>query len=191
MLIFGYGPRKPRDLGPAAPARCPSCGNRVEYVLLQQRSWVTLFFVPLIPASTHYLLVCPLCRHTVGLDAHQGRLAVGMASATADHRAGRLDDATYEAQVDAFWQALGATRDVADDAGPSSGDEASWLGGSPMARPGEPSATPHPSQGPPPPDPASRRPDPEPGWYPDPFDEADERYWDGHRWTQGTKPPRP
>ena len=28
------------------------------------------------------------------------------------------------------------------------------------------------------------------GWYPDPSDGQLERYWDGTRWTQGTKPPR-
>ena len=27
-----------------------------------------------------------------------------------------------------------------------------------------------------------------PGWYPDPFDRGQERYWDGKLWTQGTRP---
>ena len=224
MLIFGYGPRRPRDLGPVAPARCPACGNQVEFHLLQERSWVSLFFVPVIPTSARHLLVCPVCQHAVGLDAHQGRLAHGLASARADHLAGRLDDDAYRAQVDAFWRAAGATRDgdpgPTSDAGPTSGSAepgptaGTWWPGSPdpgapsppaEPGPGHPAAWPsagHPSQqsggrptepGPgaaPPPDPASRRPDPDPGWYPDPFDEADERYWDGTRWTQGTKPPR-
>ncbi len=220
MLIFGFGPRRPRDLGPVAPAGCPACGNQVEFHLLQQRSWVSLFFVPVIPTSTRHLLVCPVCQHAVGLDAHQGRLAHGLSSARADHLAGRLDDDAYRAQVDAFWRAAGATRpgDAPPDAEPDEGGAASagdaWWPGSggstpppPPAGPGpggpaswpsaghpsqQPGPRPEPARGPeaPPPDPSSRRPDPDPGWYPDPFDEADERYWDGTRWTQGTKPPR-
>ena len=217
MLIFGYGPRRPRDLGPVAPARCPACGNQVEFHLLQQRSWVSLFFVPVIPTSARHLLVCPICQHAVGLDTHQGRLAHGLASARADHLAGRLDDDAYRAQVDAFWRAVGATRD--DDpspTGPGPGPGGAWWPGAgdpttpsspndpapsgswPSAgHPSQQSGTgapgppePGPSASAPPPDPAERRPDPDPGWYPDPFDEADERYWDGTRWTQGTKPPR-
>ncbi|MFN8041065.1 MAG: DUF2510 domain-containing protein [Acidimicrobiales bacterium] len=219
MLIFGYGPRRPRDLGPVAPARCPACGNQVEFHLLQQRSWVSLFFVPVIPTSARHLLVCPVCQHAVGLDAHQGRLARGLASARTDHLAGRLDDAGYRAQVDAFWRAAGATHEDDHPSGPTPAGPGEagmgggwWPGAGDPGAPAPPSEPPpgrsgawpsagHPSQQPgprppepgpaaPPPDPASRRPDPDPGWYPDPFGEADERYWDGARWTQGTKPPR-
>lgn len=218
MLIFGYGPRRPRDLGPVAPARCPACGNQVEFHLLQQRSWVSLFFVPVIPTGARHLLVCPICQHAVGLDTHQGRLAHGLASARADHLAGRLDDDAYRAQVDAFWRAAGATRDdeaPRDEPGPGPGGDTWWPGaggpggsgapppgaasggaggwpsaGHPSQQPGAGAGPPEPGPSAPPPDPASRRPDPDPGWYPDPFDEADERYWDGTRWTQGTKPPR-
>lgn len=230
MLIFGYGPRKPKDLGPTAPARCPSCGNEVAFHLLQQRRWVSLFFVPVIPTSADHALVCPLCQHTVALDAHQGRLALGLASATADHRDGRLDDTSYRAQVDAFWQAVGGRRDTDETAGPGTAGRdpwdtgtGPWTAGGPSGGPGstsspgptggatgpvfgaagpgpgEPHQPTHPAAsgrptdtgGAPPPDPVSRRPDPDPGWYPDPFGEADERYWDGGRWTQGTKPPQP
>jgi hypothetical protein len=199
MLIFGYGPRKPKDLGPVAPARCPSCGNEVEFHLLQQRRWVSLFFVPVIPTGADHGLVCPLCQHSVGLDAHQGRLALGLASATTDHHEGRLDDVAYHAQVDAFWQAVGGRRDAGETTGPGAPGPTPWGPDADPWNTGGPTGPTHPSGagrptdggGAPPPDPASRRPDPDPGWYPDPFGEADERYWDGSRWTQGTKPPRP
>lgn len=26
----------------------------------------------------------------------------------------------------------------------------------------------------------------QPGWYPDPFGQAEQRWWDGHQWTPGT-----
>lgn len=28
----------------------------------------------------------------------------------------------------------------------------------------------------------------DPGWYPDPHGEPRERYWDGHTWTDQTRP---
>lgn len=53
-----------------------------------------------------------------------------------------------------------------------------------------PSGHPMPAPSSEPPPPRTRSPDPDapkPGWYPDPADEAAERYWSGSEWTSKTR----
>ncbi len=40
---------------------CGRCNNTVEFSYVRLRKYFTLFFIPLIPISTKYLLVCPIC----------------------------------------------------------------------------------------------------------------------------------
>jgi hypothetical protein len=195
MLIFGYGPRPPHDHGEAAPATCRNCRNPVWFHYVTQRSMVSLFFVPLVPVRTEALLLCPTCAFRRVLEGRERQMASAMVQATADFRAGRLAPDDYHRYLEEFWDTVDGTR------APSDGHPSSQGGRSqPPAAP--PAPTDHPSGPPggapdpvaerwaPAPDPGSRQPGPDPGWYPDPFGEARERYWDGERWTQGTNPPR-
>lgn len=164
---MGFGPRQPRDLGPVAPALCPNCGNHVDFHLFEMRNWFRLFFVPVVPGRARHAVICPVCRY--GIETSDAALAaarelIGLNS-TEGHDA--VAPALYRQKIDAFWSMLGGER-LADpyDARPSRGQPASDR-------------------------PAPRQPAPNPpaGWYVDPFGEADQRYWDGERWTAGTNPP--
>jgi hypothetical protein len=171
VLIMGFGPRKPKDLGDVAPALCPNCGNHVVFRLLELRSWFSLFFVPLVPGRARHVVVCPICQYGIELTSEQLVVARRLVDLTAQQSAGAGDPAAYRRSVDSFWSMLGGQRlDERHEAG-TSGPPAS------QARFDAP-----------PPDPATAV-SPPAGWYPDPFDESDQRYWDGERWTAGTNPP--
>jgi hypothetical protein len=176
VLIMGYGPRRPKDHGEVAPALCPHCGNHVVFRLLELRNWFSLFFVPLVPGRARHLVVCPVCQYGIELEPASLALAQELVGLTAAQRAGAVSAGDYRRKVDEFWSSLGGER-LADtgDARPS---------GTPP-----PESQANETRDAPPPTPASQAPNPPPGWYRDPFEEADERYWDGERWTAGTNPP--
>lgn len=163
MLIFGYGPRSPRDHGAAAPARCAVCRNEAVFRHIVQRNWFSLFFVPVVPIGTIHMLVCPICAATVPVAKNDVGLVEEIVRATADRDRGDLTPAAYQRLVDDFWTAITGSSTAGRSAPPTGG----------------------------PPAPASetRGPDPSPGWYPDPFGKSIRRYWDGARWTAGTDPP--
>lgn len=62
MIIFGFGDRKSQELGRIGPINCPRCNNTSPFVVHQERAYFSLFFIPLIPYSTKFLLSCPVCR---------------------------------------------------------------------------------------------------------------------------------
>lgn len=61
FFIIGFGKQTIDDLGTAGVRRCPNCGNTREWRNLRVRSWVTLFFIPVIPYSTRTVTRCPIC----------------------------------------------------------------------------------------------------------------------------------
>ncbi|MFZ5985883.1 MAG: zinc-ribbon domain-containing protein [Bacillota bacterium] len=62
MIIFGWGYRTAKNFGPVRKIRCNNCNNEATWHLQKLTSWFTLFFIPVIPYQSNYLLVCPVCR---------------------------------------------------------------------------------------------------------------------------------
>jgi hypothetical protein len=172
VLIMGFGPRRPKDLGEAAPALCPNCGNHVVFRLLEIRNWFSLFFIPLVPGRARHVVVCPICQYGIELSDQQLAVARHLITLTAEQTAGRGDPGTYRRAVDAFWSSLGGERLAAHH----EADHA-------------PAERADPTRDAPPLDPRTALAGPAAGWYPDPFDESEQRYWDGERWTAGPNPP--
>jgi uncharacterized protein YbaR (Trm112 family) len=107
MVIFGFGPGRPEDLGEVAPAVCPNCHNQVFLHHVRSKKKVSLYFVPVVPYGTDDYLVCPICSRGLQISSAQLPYVRSMSSAAASFRAGRLAEAAYMAQVDRFWRQLG------------------------------------------------------------------------------------
>jgi putative oligomerization/nucleic acid binding protein len=107
MVIFGFGPGKPDDLGEVAPAVCPNCHNQVFLHHVRSKKRVSLYFVPVVPYGTDDYLVCPICSRGLQLSSAQMPYLRSMSGATASFRTGRLAEAPYMAQVERFWRQLG------------------------------------------------------------------------------------
>ena len=60
FYIFGYGPRR-RDLGLDVERNCTNCNNRRQWHRFEERNWISLFFIPVIPLGRKFLTVCPVC----------------------------------------------------------------------------------------------------------------------------------
>ncbi len=107
VVIFGFGPGNPEDLGEIAPYVCPNCHNQVVLHHVRSKKSVRLYFVPVVPYGTDDYLVCPVCSRGLQLSDGQLRYIRPMSGATASFRAGRLTQARYMAQVERFWHQLG------------------------------------------------------------------------------------
>ena len=107
MVIFGFGPGKPEDLGEVAPSVCPNCHNQVFLHHVRSKKRVSLYFVPVVPYGTDEYLVCPICSRGLQLSRVQLSHVRSMSGATAAYRAGRLPGPQYQAQADRFWRQLG------------------------------------------------------------------------------------
>jgi hypothetical protein len=107
VLIFGFGPGNPDDLGEVAPCVCPNCHNQVFLHHVRSKKSVRLYFVPVVPYGTDDYLVCPVCSRGLQVTGAQLRYIGSMSHATASFRAGRLTQAQYTAQVERFWRHIG------------------------------------------------------------------------------------
>jgi putative oligomerization/nucleic acid binding protein len=107
VLIFGFGPGNPEDLGEVAPCVCPNCHNQVFLHHVRSKKSVRLYFVPVVPYGTDDYLVCPVCSRGLQVTGAQLRYLRSMSRATASFRAGRLTQARYTAQVERFWRQFG------------------------------------------------------------------------------------
>jgi Short C-terminal domain/zinc-ribbon family len=141
MVIFGFGPGRPEDLGEVAPAVCPNCHNQVFLHHVRSKKKVSLYFVPVVPYGTDDYLVCPICSRGLQLSNTQMPYLRSMSGATASFRTGRLAEAPYTAQVERFWRQLGVNPAGQQLLTPAS----------PAAAPAQPAAPPRPAAPAPPP----------------------------------------
>ena len=107
VVIFGFGPGHPDDLGEVAPCVCPNCHNQVSLHHVRSKKSVRLYFIPVVPYGTDDYLVCPICSRGLQISHAQLRHIRSMSDATASFRAGWLTQARYMAQVERFWRQLG------------------------------------------------------------------------------------
>lgn len=72
FILFGTR-RTEKQLTAGNEYRCPRCGNVRHWPVTQYTSWLSLFFVPVIPYRKKYYEMCPICRAGRELSAEQAR----------------------------------------------------------------------------------------------------------------------
>lgn len=82
LLIVGFGRRKKKDYGEVIRLKCPRCNNTVSYRHTCTRTWLTLYFIPVLPYRSERRLECPICSHGVKIyrddieAVRQGRMEI-------------------------------------------------------------------------------------------------------------------
>ncbi len=61
FFVFGFGKQTVKDYGQTPEQYCGRCHNQSLRRLAKVTSWFTLFFIPVIPYRSRYMLVCPVC----------------------------------------------------------------------------------------------------------------------------------
>jgi len=71
IFIGGVSPRV-KPSGNAA-CSCPACHKDTTLFACKKETVFSLFFIPIIPFHTSYILTCPICASVMGLDKEKGR----------------------------------------------------------------------------------------------------------------------
>ena len=67
FIILGWN-TKPSKIGfTKSKYVCENCKNEYNWPLVKLTTWLTLFFVPLIPDRPQYFLACPICDNAFSL----------------------------------------------------------------------------------------------------------------------------
>ena len=106
MIVFGWGDGKITDYGAVAPEVCPNCHNQVFFRAVKSTTWFSLFFIPVFPYGTRYLLVCPTCTHAFEMTAEQAKRSRALADTYERWRSRAVSDAEYEREVTSFWESI-------------------------------------------------------------------------------------
>ena len=61
FLLFGLGKQTIKKLGKTREHVCGHCHKPSQRILIKVVDWFTIFFLPIFPYLTRYVLVCPLC----------------------------------------------------------------------------------------------------------------------------------
>lgn len=62
FILIGLGKQTRQDLGEAgAEQRCAWCSERIVYHLTVDKTWLTVFFIPIYAYDSVYRVECPLC----------------------------------------------------------------------------------------------------------------------------------
>lgn len=61
MIIWGFGKVTKKVLGRLMVRSCSHCNTISSWELCLMRTWFTLFFIPIIPYSRKYCIVCNNC----------------------------------------------------------------------------------------------------------------------------------
>lgn len=101
FIIFGRKVRE-KDYGPAYPGYCHRCDNDAYMHAFKWRSWGHLFWIPLLPWSSHKLLICPICSQQIELDRSAFKRAKELASIVERLEAGDAEEDEFAAALKDF-----------------------------------------------------------------------------------------
>src|ERR1044072_3049601 len=62
LTLITFGKKTFKDLGETGEEqRCVWCSRPMVYHLILARTWLTYFFIPVIPYRSEYIVQCPAC----------------------------------------------------------------------------------------------------------------------------------
>lgn len=70
FYLFGWGQTTNRDID-SVRLKCRRCGHLASFNLRLARSWLSFFFIPVIPYSRQYWFVCSNCDSGYKFDDRQ------------------------------------------------------------------------------------------------------------------------
>lgn len=71
FILFGWGKVTKKVVGQMFDKSCGYCNQTHSWQLCKNRTWFTLFFIPVIPYKTQYAIACPNCGSYIALTAEQ------------------------------------------------------------------------------------------------------------------------
>lgn len=102
MIIFGWGKQTIWTIGAVFKQLCSNCNNEDYWVLIRRTTWFTLFFIPVIPYNTEWLLLCPVCQYGIKLKSEQVDKYKPLAEANKELTEGKITAEQYTSRISAL-----------------------------------------------------------------------------------------
>lgn len=61
MFILGFGKKTFKILGESEERKCKSCSNERKFKYVEEKTWMTLFFIKVFSYKTRKIFICPVC----------------------------------------------------------------------------------------------------------------------------------
>jgi hypothetical protein len=71
FIIWGFGKKTKKYIGGVMHRSCNYCNQTSIWQLCIVRTWFSLFYIPIIPYSRLYCVICPNCGSYIELTAEQ------------------------------------------------------------------------------------------------------------------------
>lgn len=71
FILFGWGKVTKSVVGQMFDKTCGYCNQTHSWQLCKNRTWFTVFFIPIIPYKTQYAIACPNCGSHIALTGEQ------------------------------------------------------------------------------------------------------------------------
>ncbi len=68
IIVAGAGHRKNEKSQLKDDKYCFNCNNTSKWILQKSKHFLTLFFLPVAPYKTEYMLFCPICGNSIKLE---------------------------------------------------------------------------------------------------------------------------
>ena len=101
-IIFGWGRQTTWNVGPVFKQNCNHCNNEEWWVLLRKTTWFSLFFIPIIPYETQWLLLCPICKYGIKLNSEQVHKFQPIAEINQQLNKGEITELQYKTKMGAL-----------------------------------------------------------------------------------------
>lgn len=96
FFVFGWGKVTKKVVGPMFEKTCGYCNCTQTWQLCKNRTWFTLFFIPVIPYNTKYSISCPNCGSFIELSEEQfNAMKTDLHPTDATLNANAIDSLTY------------------------------------------------------------------------------------------------
>jgi hypothetical protein len=96
FFLFGWGKVTKKVVGPMFEKSCGYCNQTQTWQLCKNRTWFTLFFIPVLPYNTRYSISCPNCGSYIAITDEQfNTMKADLAAAGNMSHADAIDSIKY------------------------------------------------------------------------------------------------
>lgn len=99
FIFFGWGKQTIKKHGPVFKNHCDRCNNEELWQLYTRKTWFTLFFIPVIPYSTEYIVACPVCSFGAVITEAKFQELKAIAEGNMDSEDKKYDENDYKSKI--------------------------------------------------------------------------------------------
>ena len=106
FFFFGWGKQKVKKHGLVFERLCDHCKNQKLWELDEYTTWLSLFFIPVIPYAHKYFVSCPICHYGFQLKGGQIKQLVEYAKNSTLMVKGKITEQEFNMRINEINQKM-------------------------------------------------------------------------------------